>query len=59
MEGHAPRAERRELVHGLDRIDWRSGGVTERVAAQPPNRPQPEAELVVFRRLHLHRKSLQ
>ena len=46
VEGDAVRAEVGQPVHGLDRVERGAGGVAERVAAEPADRPQAEGELV-------------
>ena len=47
VERDPPRAELGEAVHRLDRVEGRAGGVTERVAGGPADRPEPEAEAVL------------
>ncbi len=56
VERDAPRAELRESMDRLHRIERRSGRVTERVAGLPPDRPQPEGEVVLTCRLRCHRR---
>ncbi len=46
VEGDAVRAKLGEPVHGLDRVEGAPGGVAERVATRPADRPQAEGELV-------------
>ena len=46
VERHAVGPELREAGHGLDGIERRTGGVAERVAGLPPDRPEAEREAV-------------
>src|SRR5689334_9586042 len=50
VERHPGRAELGQPVHGLHRVERRSGRVAERVAAEPADRPQPESEPVFLGR---------
>jgi hypothetical protein len=47
VEGDAVRAELGEPVHALHRVQRRAGGVAERVAGLPADRPETEGEPVL------------
>ncbi len=46
VEGDAGSTQLGQPVHGLDRVDRRPGGVTERVAGLPAHGPEAEGEVV-------------
>ncbi len=54
VERDAPRAQLGQAVHGAHRIERRPGGVTERIAGLPADRPQAERELVCRTRRRHH-----
>ena len=47
VEAHAVGPELGEPMHRLDRVERRARRVAERVAGLPPDRPQPERELIL------------
>jgi hypothetical protein len=46
VEGEPVGAEGGQLMNGFDRIERRPGGVAERIAGRPTDRPQSEREAV-------------
>ena len=48
MQIDAPGSQFRELLDNMDRIQWRPDELTEGVASTVADRPESEAELVLF-----------